>query len=332
MEKQIILANFGGPRSQEEVAAFLCELLLDRDVIQTPFPDLIHRKIFSKVAKKRAPKTAKQYATIGGKSPIFEDTEKMATRLRALLSCQIFPFHRYLRATHKPFLQKIKQTSANQTIVLPLYPQFSFSTTGSIARFFAKHLPKKFCKTLQWIPSYCDHDAFIETYKNHRKHFLEKHHLDPSNICFLYSAHSLPVKYVQKGDPYEKECHKTFAALSSQFTQAEHLLVYQSRVGTKPWLQPYTEDVCENIRAYTDKSTIVFIPLSFTSDHIETLFEIDTLYLPPIIKQKKRAYRLPAINQSKLWETTLATIVHSAKTLPNQALIRNRFLKKSLFL
>src|SRR5690242_5625884 len=137
----LVLVNFGGPRSLDEIGSFLTELLTDQDVIRTFFPRFFEKWFFKKVAIARVSKIAKDYELIGGKSPLFQDTEFLAEKLREKTNLPVITFHRYLPATHAEFFDTIRSIEADKLVVMPLYPQFSYSTTGSIARFFDEHLP-----------------------------------------------------------------------------------------------------------------------------------------------------------------------------------------------
>lgn len=291
MSRGLILANFGGPRSLEEVESFLVELLTDGDVIKTVWPRFFEKWFFTRVAKKRAKQVAHDYAEIGGKSPIYEDTEKWAEVLRMRLGLPVFVFHRYLVETHWEFLREVE--GCEELVVFPLYPQFSFATTGSVKRFF---MEKGFRK-LEWIESFATHRAYIKAMQVCVGQYLKEKGLE--DAVLLFSAHGLPQKFVDRGDPYRKECQSSFELIRQAFPQNEAVLAFQSKFGKGEWLRPYTVDLCTN-PPWKNKN-VVFVPLSFTSDHIETLFEIEKLYLPLLWARGFNAYRCPALNQQKEW-------------------------------
>jgi len=176
MSKQIsyLLVNFGGPRNLEEIRPFLTALLQDRDVIRTRFPPFFHNWLFKKIARKRSKKIAHDYAAIGGRSPIYFDTEALAEKLSEKLQAQVLTFHRYLPATHAASLKAIEQVQADEIRVLPLFPQFSYATTGSIARFLGTNLCCKTINRLRWIKSYAAHPAFVQSYQMRIAEFLKK--------------------------------------------------------------------------------------------------------------------------------------------------------------
>lgn len=318
----MILVNFGGPRGLTEVRPFLNELLTDQDVIRTRLPPVIHRWIFSRVAKKRALKISPDYQKIGGGSPIFRDTEEVAKQLSHKLSVPVVPFHRYLKATHDASFQTIEALQEKTLRVLPLFPQFSYATTGSIARFFSERLSKKTELSLRWIQSYAAHPAFIECYAQKIKECLQGQGIEETDAILLFSCHGLPRLFIDEGDVYEAECQSSFAALSRLFPQALCRLSYQSKFGRGEWLRPYTDEVCKSILSWNQgRKWVVIVPLSFTSDHIETLYEIEELYLPLVRKQGIRALRCPALNCEPGWIDALAEIA-AMPTLPNDCLIR----------
>jgi len=312
-----LLVNFGGPRSLEEIPEFLTCLLSDRDVIRTRFPAFFHNWFFGRVAKKRAFTLAKDYELIGGKSPIYFDTETLAKLLETQLQTPVYTFHRYLPATHRESLRRIGQ--AKSLTVLPLFPQFCYATTGSVARFLAPYFPKE----LQWVPSYATHPCFIASYQKRISQFLWEHHLLESETLLFFSAHGVPQRFVDEGDPYEQECCATYEAIMKGFLKAASILAYQSKFGKGEWLKPYTDETCHNILLWNKgRKNVVMVPMSFTSDHIETLFEVEKLYLPILASKGLRAFRCPALNLEPYWIDALLEILQTQELVPTAMLIR----------
>jgi ferrochelatase len=302
-----LLVNFGGPRNLDEVEPFLIELLCDKEVIRTPFPLFMHRFIFQRVAKKRAVRVREDYDLIGGKSPIFEDTENLAEQVGLSLKERVYTFHRYLPATHSAFINEISSIK-EEIQVVPLFPQFSFATTGSIMVWFSKHLPASVCKRMRWTKSYPTHPCYIQAMQNRLSSFLREKNLLEEEVMLLFSAHGLPEQFDQTGDPYRRECESSYMAIKERFPKALSFLSYQSQFGNKPWIQPYTSFVASHIDQYTrGRKKVVMIPLSFTSDHIETLFEIENLYLPSIRERGLEGYRCPALNLDEEWVRAVAS-------------------------
>lgn len=318
----LIVANFGGPRSVEEIPEFLTTLLTDVDVLRSPFPRFIEKWFFRKLALKRSKTAVHDYQLIGGKSPLFEDTEWIGEQLRQRLEMPVIVFHRYLPETHRQFLRQMAESESEDFLVLPLYPQFSFATTGSIARFFSKNMKSR-ADQLRWIKSYCLNDHYVAAMQKCIADFLQQQNLDQKEVVLFFSAHGLPQSYVDEGDPYERECHLSFDAIKQSFPEAHSLLAFQSQFGPGEWLRPYTNELCEIPGTWNQgRKNIVFIPLSFTSDHIETLFEVEYQYLPAIRKQGLNAFRCPALNRRQDWVDALVEIAKTPNHFMNQALIR----------
>lgn len=306
----LIVANFGGPRDLNEVSSFLEALLTDPDVIRTPFPQWLQNLFFRRVAKKRAVQIAEDYMKIGGKSPIFEDTEWIASRLQELLSIQALSFHRYLRATHADFLDRLLLTQAEKIVVFPLFPQFTYATTGSIARWFAEHLPSAVVAKMQWIRSYPDHPRFVLAFQRCIRDFMQEQGLLESETAFLFSAHGLPESFILQGDCYQRECERSYRSIVQGFPLAVSVLGYQSQFGRARWIGPSTTSLSSQPAQWTQgRKQVVIIPLSFTSDHIETLFEIEEQYLPLVRQAGLSAFRCPALGRREDWTVAMSDII-----------------------
>ena len=315
--------NFGGPRDQLEVPSFLKELLTDGDVIRTPLPAFLQNAFFRRVARKRAPVVAEDYAMIGGGSPIFADTEWLAEALGSKLSLPFLAFHRYLTSTHKSFLESIRSMDPDEIIVFPLFPQFSYATTGSTARWFSSHLDEKYVRRMRWITSYPQHKGFTTPFTSLIREFLQEKGLKESETALLFSAHGLPVKFIQRGDVYQKECEASFSAIGQNFPAAKLKLSFQSKFGRGAWIGPATADLCKRPEEiFQGRKHAVFIPLSFPSDHIETLFEVEELYVKPLREKGLSAHRCPALGRSEAFLLGIQEILQEGVFLPNELLIR----------
>lgn len=314
-----LLVNFGGPRHLDEIEEFLITLLNDQEVIRTPFPPWIHRMLFTRIAKKRSKRIAHDYASIGGKSPIFEDTEAIAKQVSEHLQAEVLTFHRYLPKTHPDFINKL-QSVKDEIRVFPLFPQFSYATTGSIALWFHTHFPREIVNKMWWVKSYAAHPSYISAFENCLRAFLIEQGLKEEECLFLFSAHGLPQSFIDTGDVYQKECFHSFQQLSKLFPHAVSHLSYQSQFGKEEWIRPYTSEFCSQISDTGRK--VVVVPLSFTSDHIETLFEIEQLYLPSIREKGIVALRCPALNRRKDWIEAIAKIIKEKEGVSTQMLLR----------
>lgn len=297
----IILANFGGPRTPSEIYEFLKTLLCDQDVVRTGWAQLLHDLLFTYIAKKRTSKVAADYAKIGGASPIYFDTLNLKSFLEHELNVPVYDFHRYLPQTHAEFLKAVERHEGNKLLVFPLFPQFSYATTGSVARFFENHLCGRTLEKLEWIPSFEAHDSFIKAYVNNIKAKMQQEGLDEKDLCLFYSFHGVPRKFVCFNDPYQKHCQASFDAIKKHFPQADHVMAFQSKFGKGEWLKPYTIDLVEGDLKWLKKKHVLFVPLSFTSDHIETLFEIEYEYKMVLEEKGISAFRVSAISQNFSW-------------------------------
>lgn len=319
-----LLVNFGGPRNLGEIEEFLISLLTDQEVVRTPFPAFFHRWLFTRVAKKRTGKIAPDYAQIGGKSPIYEDTEAVAKNVSQILGEEVITFHRYLPKTHPGFIQKMEALSHVREIrIFPMFPQFSYATTGSIARWFKDHLSTKTLGKMQWVKSYPMQGSYIGAMEQCLRECLESNGLKEEETFLLFSAHGLPERFIATGDTYQRECCLSYEEISARFPKASSLISYQSQFGKEKWIEPYTAEVCEKIADLAQgKKNVVVVPLSFTSDHIETLYEIEELYLGAIRKNGLSAIRCPALNRRGDWIAAIAEIFKSKEMHNNQMLLR----------
>lgn len=325
MKKQAyLIANFGGPRNLDEIFPFLQSLLNDPEVIRSRLPRFLRHFLFTRIAKKRAKTITQDYKAIGGKSPIYADTEAVAECLRQHIEEPILTFHRYLPSTHQQFIQSITTLQADEIRIFPMFPQFTYATTGSIACWFQHNLPQTIVNRLRWVKSYPNHPAFVQTTQNHIRHFLKKHQLNEEMTILLFSAHGIPKEFVTASDPYEDECQASFQAVMQAFPKTLGRLSYQSRFGKDEWIQPYTIDVCQKIDSWRNgRSHVVFIPISFTSDHIETLFEIERDYMTVIREKGLMPYRVPALTCKPDWIHTILTILKESNLCNNQMLVRH---------
>jgi len=296
-----VLVSFGGPRSLQEIEPFLTALLCDKDVVLTPFPQKIHNLLFKRIAKKRAQKVAADYIQIGGKSPIFDSMARLQEYLKNAFGKPVFIFHRYLEQTHPQFMADLETFKGKRLLVFPLFPQFSYATSGSAARFFDEHLSARAIQKLCWIPSYAADSYFIQAYQKAIQQSMKQHHLSEDEICCLHSCHGIPVSLALYNDPYPTHCQMSFEGLKSHFPEAQHELCFQSQFGKAEWLKPSTLSYVQHPEKWLKRKAVLFVPLSFTSDHIETLFEIQNEYVEPLREKGFQAFRVPAIEQDFSW-------------------------------
>jgi protoporphyrin/coproporphyrin ferrochelatase len=321
----LLVVNFGGPRNVEEVPLFLEDLLTDKDVIRTPLPGFLQDWFFKRIARKRSKKVAEDYEVIGGKSPIYEDTEWVSSALGKAVNLPSVAFHRYLRDTHKESIDKLEAIAADEVWVFPLFPQFSYATTGSIARWFKQNTHEELYKKMKWVESYSSDERYISSFTRNIHSFLEEKKLKEEETVLLFSAHGLPESFIQEGDPYQRECQESFHKISKNFPRAHSILSYQSKFGRAKWIEPSTIEMCNQVKTWIgDKRQIVFIPLSFTSDHIETLFEVEQEYMLPLQEAGYAAYRCPALGRREDWVEAMKGILLDSEKVENAHLIRTK--------
>lgn len=323
MKVAYLLVNFGGPRSLAEVEPFLKALLHDQDMIRSRLPAPIHRYLFSRVAKKRAKKIGEDYDSMGGGSPIYYDTEALREILADHLRSEVITFHRYLPETHKETFSALESLACDRIVVFPFFPQFSYATTGSCARLFANALSQKVLNKLFWVKSYPAHEAFVSLFQKNIRKFLNEKQLQEEQVALLFSAHGLPQEFIEEGDPYEQECRDGYEKICNAFPKVVARLGFQSQFGKGEWLKPSTEHLCKTIESWNEKrQNVIFIPLTFTSDHIETIVEVEREYMPLIRHADLTAYRMQAFNRSQDWVSSIKKIMSDYTPVTTHMLIR----------
>ncbi len=318
-----LVVNFGGPRNLGEIEPFLSALLTDRDVVRTKLPKTLHNILFRRIAKKRTGKVSESYKSIGGGSPIYGDTEYVADQLRSRLKGPVLTFHRYLPATHDETLRHLEALEVDEIVIFPMFPQFTYATTGSIARLFQDRLSKNTLQKMKWVKSYPSHPAFVEVTQRAIREYLVEQNLSEEEVLLFFSAHGVPQTFIDEGDLYAYECRLSYERVLAGFPRSRGLLAFQSKFGPGEWLKPYTQDVCERIESYAKGlERVLFIPISFTSDHIETLFEIEQEYVPIIREQGLYPYRLPALNRRDDWIEAIVAILKDFTPVSTEMLVR----------
>lgn len=286
----VLLLNLGGPDTLDDVQPFLFNLFADPDIIRLPrLLKFLQRPLAQFISTLRAPKSQEGYASIGGGSPLRRITVEQAEALREALAGKNLPAHVYvgMRYWH-PFteeaISEIKRDGISRLVVLPLYPQFSITTSGSSLRLLEKIFREdEYLVNMQHtvIPSWYQRSGYVEAMSTLIERELPKFpNVDEVDIFF--SAHGVPVAYVEEaGDPYKAEMEECVQLIMDELRRRgvnnPHTLAYQSRVGPVEWLKPYTDETIERLGKEGVKSLLA-VPISFVSEHIETLEEIDGEY------------------------------------------------------
>jgi ferrochelatase len=286
----VVLFNLGGPLTPADVRPFLFNLFRDPAILRMPtVPRWLLAQLISRL---RAAKARGIYATLGGGSPLLANTKAQAAALQTALEnsgqagqtlWQISIAMRYWKPTTQQAVQEVQAFAPDQIVLLPLYPQFSTTTTASSRTAWqreavkqALHIPTT---TLCCYPTAA---GLVNAYAELAVAELLKVPAEHGTPRLLYSAHGLPEKIVQAGDPYAAQVELTAAAITDRIRalQPELLfeprLCFQSRVGPVKWLEPSTEQ--EIAKAGQDQTPLVVLPIAFVSDHSETLVELDVEY------------------------------------------------------
>nr|WP_320010149.1 ferrochelatase [uncultured Desulfobulbus sp.] len=274
----VLLLNLGGPERLEDVRPFLLNLFSDRDIIRLG-PPFMQKIIARIIATRRAPKSRANYEKIGGGSPIRAKTDEQACALEHALAPEgAFIVRSCMRYWH-PFageaLEQMQKAGVDRLIALPLYPHYSIATTGSSVADLKEQMQRmRFQLPLDVIDAWPEQAEFIDALARRVKEGIDS--FAGEGVELVYSAHSLPVQFIEEGDPYVDHLKQTIAALEAQ-TKVQGALCYQSRSGPVEWLGPALPEVIERL-AFEGKKNILVVPLSFVSDHVETLYEIDIEY------------------------------------------------------
>ncbi len=306
----VILFNLGGPDKLESVRPFLFNLFNDRAII--PWIQPFRFALAKLISTLREPKAQKIYKEIGGSSPLLKFTESQAYSLEHELSFfgdyKVFVSMRYWHPMADKVVKKVKEYAPNKVILLPLYPQFSTATTNSSVEDFLKRLPTELnTKVICCYPTDSD---FISAYANLIKQKIGGHEF--GKLRFLFSAHGLPQSLIEAGDPYASQVEKSVAAVVKNFpSQIDYRVCYQSKVGPKKWTSPSLEFELE--RVLVDDKIPVIVPISFVSDHSETLYELDIQYRD-FLKERgqNQLIRIPALNSDGRFIKGLAEMVKNA--------------------
>ena len=293
----VVLCNFGGPTKADEVEPFLMRLFEDPFIIRVPLGPKFRTWLARRISKKRAPKAAEEYEKIGF-SPINRMTEIQArlleTELRRLRpNTRVHVVNRYTAPYAQDVVPRL-DPKKSRIFVTSLYPHVCHSTTVSSYRdydlAFAAHHGVRDVGSVR-VFSWWQSKRFLNLGEKALRTSLQKALAQPGPVAVLFSAHGLPVRYNNRGDPYCNEItghfnelrRRTEAWLSSepkdQNPRVSWDLSFQSRVGPVEWMKPYTEETIASLGASSGKGgTIVMVPISFTADHIETLYEMDVTY------------------------------------------------------
>jgi ferrochelatase len=320
----VLLLNLGGPEKLEDVRPFLFNLFSDPEIIRLPFPWL-QKPLAWLISTLRAKKSQANYEQIGGGSPLLKITQAQGEALEHRLTeigqqPVIYIGMRYWHPFTEEAIEQIKRDRIQRLVILPLYPHFSISTSGSSFRIIEEMWQQD--PTLRQIdytliPSWYDDPLYLQAMADLIAQELTKFP-NPDSAHIFFSAHGVPQSYVDEaGDPYQAEIEACTRLIMRTLDRANpYTLAYQSRVGPVEWLKPYTEDALHSLGAEGVKDLLV-VPISFVSEHIETLQEIDIEYRE-IAEESgiENFQRVPALNTHPMFIDSLAQMVVSSLENP----------------
>lgn len=306
----VLLLQMGGPDSLEAVEPFLCNLFSDRDIIRIG-PAFLQPLIARFISRRRSKKVRQYYQRIGGKSPLRELTGQQAAELEKVLgsSYRCFVAMRYWKPDTGEALAAIRREGIKRIIALSLYPHYSRATTGSSFNELerVRALSPDRLEVLRIDPFYIHPlyiAALVEKIAEALAGFSER-----KRVQLLFSAHGLPQSFIDSGDPYLDQIRATVSLVMKRFEGVSHHLAFQSRAGPVKWLEPSTEDMIREL-AGAGTQHLLIVPISFVSDHIETLYEIDIQYREEAQGLGISDFRrVDSLNSSPLFISCLADLV-----------------------
>jgi ferrochelatase len=317
----VVLLNLGGPDSLSAVRPFLYNLFSDRQIIPLG-PAFMQKPIAMLISAIRSRRTEKMYRLIGGRSPISEITEAQAKALEEALNghtrpsvFKVYIAMRYWHPLIEDVVSEIHGSGIKKLVALSLYPQYSAATSGSSFSRFNEAVSPYEMETFP-VSSWYDHPLYIDALVDVIKEGLDSFpNSTPGSgsskdVHVLFSAHGLPESIIEQGDPYVDQIAGTIKEITKQMPLQWHLS-YQSRSGPVKWLGPSTDAKLEELSGGGVKNVLV-VPISFVSDHIETLYEIDILYKTLAEKLGMSLRRTSSLNTHPKFIEALKDLVESA--------------------
>jgi ferrochelatase len=313
----VILFQLGGPDSLEAIEPFLYNLFCDPDIIDFPFARIARQPLAKLISTRRAKHVAHHYADIGGRSPILEFTQRQASALEAKLreqfDAKVSIAMRYWRPFTDEAIREMERHAPGELVLLPLYPQYSKTTTGSSMNEWQRRFhPNGWNPRIHVVREFHEDEQYLQSVVEAVSRSVAQFE-DPRDLDMVFSAHSVPVAVVERGDPYQRQIEQTVDLVWQRggWPGRRHLC-YQSKVGASKWLSPSMHDTVKRLAAAGSKRMLV-IPISFVSDHVETLHEIDQEHREQAVGLGITEYRMvPGLNDSAAFIGALAGLVKQA--------------------
>ena len=321
----VVLFQLGGPDSLDAIEPFLYNLFCDPDIIDFPLARIGRKPLAKLISASRARKVQHHYAVIGGYSPIRKHTERQAQALEAELRGQgldarCFVAMRYWHPFTREAIAQIESAQCDAIVLLPLYPQYSTTTTGSSLNEWLRqyggaapvHCVQAFYRDTTYL------DAVLEKINDALWRFPF-----PERPEIIFSAHSVPVAVIEKGDPYQRQIEQTVQRLMARGGWCNsYQLCYQSKVGASKWLQPSLHHTLQQLAKQQVREACV-VPIAFVSDHVETLGEIDHEAREYAMELGFSQFEMTAgLNDSAKFIEALAGMVQQAVSQPVRSAIQ----------
>jgi protoporphyrin/coproporphyrin ferrochelatase len=313
----VILFQLGGPDSLEAIEPFLYNLFCDPDIIDFPFARIARKPLAKLISTRRAKHVAHHYAEIGGRSPILEFTRRQAEalerELRREMDAKVTVAMRYWHPLTPVAIAEMAAFAPEKLVLLPMYPQYSKTTTGSSVNEWNRCFqPNGWRPRVRLIESFFTDPAYIDALVSAINACLKPED-NLADFDIVFSAHSVPMAVIESGDPYQAQIERTVELVWQRAGwPARRHICYQSKVGASKWLRPSMHETVKNLAAAGSKHMLV-VPISFVSDHVETLHEIDIEHREQAKGLGIEDYRMmPGLNDSPEFIRALAGLVKRA--------------------
>ncbi|QKF66343.1 ferrochelatase [Arcobacter venerupis] len=308
-KKALVLLNMGGARNKAELKMFLTNMFNDKNIITVKNP-IIRKMIAFFITTSRLDSAWKNYEHIGNASPINPLTEKLVNKCNEKIEdFKTYQVMRYTPPFAQDVIKEILKDGINEIVMLPLYPQYSTTTTKSSIEDFIDYLPYTFGKNIRYIETFYENDKFNECIVNEILNNAE----NSNEYNLIFSAHGLPQKIVDAGDPYEQQMIAHVKILSEKLElKGKNFksinLAYQSKVGPLKWLEPSLEDMLKNFK---DEKVIIY-PIAFIVDNSETDFELNIEYREIAHNLGIKEYKVcKCVNDSDEFIETIKDIINN---------------------
>ncbi len=310
----VVLFQLGGPDSPAAVEPFLYNLFCDPDIIDFFGAWFARRPLARWIARNRAGVVREHYDAIGGQSPIRVLTERQARALEAALAprcnARCFIAMRYWNPLTEEAAREVNAFGAQEIVLLPLYPQYSFATTSSSLKEWNRVFrPNGTAPRVHAIEQFFDHPLYVQSVAE--KIALTLTHFDqPDGAHIVFSAHGLPLSLIERGDPYARQVAETVRMVMEHGAwKNAHTLCFQSKVGRRKWLSPSLLETIDRLARSGEKKLLV-VPIAFVTEHIETLHEINIEARAEALKLGVEQFEMmPAVGDSSTFISALADLV-----------------------